>query len=257
MTGQADIQIRGLRAGYDDTPVLRDLDVDIPGQKVTCILGPSGCGKRPLMKCILGMIRPAAGSVRMLDRNIPELEREELSKFLTNIGVTFQHGALFGSMTIGENVAAPLYEHTDLDEDTIEWLVRMKLGLVGLEETVYKMPSELSGGMQKRVAVARALALDPPVLVLDEPAAGLDPVTGTSLDKLILYLNRTLEITVVAITHEMRSAVRISDKVVFLRDGSNRFSGSVHELLAEQRPDVAEFVDAGGADCFARELQRE
>jgi phospholipid/cholesterol/gamma-HCH transport system ATP-binding protein len=176
------------------------------------------------------------------------MEREELSKFLTAVGVTFQHGALFGSRTIGENVAAPLQEHTDLSDTLIESLVELKLGMVSMADAIHRMPGELSGGMQKRAAIARALALDPRILFFDEPSAGLDPVTAASLDELIVYLNRSLECTIVVITHEMQSCLRIADRIVFLHDGRVTETGTKEEITRSSNPRIQRFLQASGAD---------
>lgn len=237
-----DVEVRGLRVRFGDNLVLDGVDVDIRKGKITSVLGASGCGKTTLLKSMLGMVRPDGGRIHLLGRDVISAEREDLSKFLVNVGVTFQHGALFGSQTVMENIAMPLREHTDLDEATIRCLVRMKLGLVGMEEAVHKMPSELSGGMQKRAAIARALVLDPPILFFDEPSAGLDPITARQLDDLILFLNKSLECTIVVVTHEMRSAIRISDYAVFLSEGQVRAAGTIEEFQNSTDPAVRDFL---------------
>jgi len=239
---ESTIEVRDLIAGYENETVLHDISLDIVQGEVTSIIGPSGCGKTTLMKIIVGLMRPTQGMVRVLGQDILSMEREELSSFLTNVGVTFQGGALFGSQTVGENVAVPLREHTDLDAEIIESVVAVKLSLVGLEEAAGKMPAELSGGMQKRAAIARAMALEPPVLFFDEPSSGIDPVTSAALDDLILFLNRSLERTVVVITHEIRSAFRISDKIVFIEEGRIVETGTVPEFRHSTNPKVQQFI---------------
>ncbi len=241
-----DITIRGLKVTFGGSVVLNDIDLDIHHGEVTSVLGPSGCGKTTLLKSMLGMVEPQKGTVRVLGKNVLEAEREELSKFLTNVGVTFQHGALFGSLNIAENVATPLQEHTDMDEDAIQQLVRIKLGLVDMEHALHKMPSELSGGMQKRAAIARALVLDPPILFFDEPSAGLDPVTAHQLDELILFINRTLSTTIVVVTHEVSSALRISDNVVFLSGGNIQQTGTMEDFKHSTNPAVVRFLQCSG-----------
>ena len=245
-TGEPDVQVRGLTVTYGTEVALRDVTLDICGGCITCILGPSGCGKSTLMKTMLGMVTPQSGRVTMLGRHIERMERKELSGFLGNVGVTFQHGALFGSRTAGENVAAPLRSRTELDEDTIRSIVEVKLTLVGMEEQLYSYPAELSGGQQKRVAIARALALDPELVFFDEPSSGLDPVTSESLDALIQELNRSLGATFVIVTHEVQSALRISDRIVFLDDGEVRESGTVEEVRRSTDEKVQQFIRIRG-----------
>lgn len=241
-----DIEVRDLRIRYGDTVVLDGVNADISHGRITSVMGPSGCGKSTLLKAMLGMIDPDRGHIRLLGRNVRDAEREELSKFLTNVGVTFQHGALFGSMTVGENVAVPLREHTDLREDTIKDLVRVKLGLVDMSHAVNKMPAELSGGMQKRAAIARALALDPPILFFDEPSSGLDPVTAEQLDDLILFINQSLGTTIVVVTHEVRSAMKISDYLLFLTGGNVREVGTPETFRRSSNPAVSSFLACSG-----------
>lgn len=244
-----DIIVENLRVTFDSLLVLNNVSINIPHGEVTSILGPSGCGKTTLLKCMLGMVNPDQGVVRVLGKNVLQTEREKLSKFLTNIGVTFQNGALFGSRDIAENVAIPLMEHTDMDDDTIQKLVRVKLALVDMEYAMHKMPSELSGGMQKRAAIARALVLDPPILFFDEPSAGLDPVTARQLDDLILFINRTLESTIVVVTHEVNSALRISDNVVFLSEGKVQQTGTTEEFTHSDHPAVRRFLACSGQNA--------
>jgi phospholipid/cholesterol/gamma-HCH transport system ATP-binding protein len=245
---QIDIEVRDLLIRYGDSVVLRGIDADIIHGKVTSVMGPSGCGKTTLLKAMLGMVIPDEGEIRLLGHDVIGTEREELSKYLTSVGVTFQQGALFGSMTVGENVAVPLREHTDLDEDTIRDLVQVKLGLVGMAHAVNKMPSELSGGMQKRAAIARALALDPPILFFDEPSAGLDPVTAEQLDDLILFINQSLGTTIVVVTHEVRSAMKISDDLLFLSGGKVRERGSPDTFRHSANSAVASFLACSGIE---------
>lgn len=243
-----DIIIRDLKVTFGKSVVLNDIDLDIDHGKVTSVLGPSGCGKSTLLKSMLGMVQPQHGTVRVLGKNVLAAEREDLSKFLTNVGVTFQQGALFGSRSIAENVATPLYEHTDMSEDGIQQLVRIKLALVDMEHALHKMPSELSGGMQKRAAIARALVLDPPILFFDEPSAGLDPVTAHQLNELILFINRTLKTTIVVVTHDVHSALRISNKIVFLSDGRIQETGTVEEFQNSTHPAVVRFLKCSGSN---------
>ena len=193
------------------------------------IMGGSGCGKSTLLKTITGLIEPREGRVEVLGINTATLDEESQSELAKRLGVMFQYGALLNSLTVGENIALPLEMHTDLPPAQIEEIVRLRLASVSLEGTQDRMPSELSGGMRKRVALARAMALDPEILFCDEPSAGLDPVTAAEIDELLLTLNRALGITIVIVTHELLSIDRLDGRLLMLDEGQVVFSGSVGE----------------------------
>jgi len=210
------IVVENLTAGYGDLIILENISFEVYQGEILVILGGSGCGKSTLMKNLIGLYKPLAGRVLITGVDVHTQDDRELHRLRRHLGVAFQSGALFGSMTVAENIALPLREYTHLDQESIMQLVRMKLALVGLAGYDHHLPQELSGGMQKRVGLARALALDPEVVFFDEPAAGLDPVTGAELDLLIKEINAGLGTTMVVITHELASIFTIAHRVLML-----------------------------------------
>ncbi|MEO1715904.1 MAG: ABC transporter ATP-binding protein [Planctomycetota bacterium] len=213
------IRCRGVVKRFGDKTVIDGLDLDIYQGETMVVMGGSGSGKSTTLRMMIGSVETTAGSIELFGTNICGMKEKVLNDTRKKIGVLFQSGALFNSMTIADNVALPLREHTDLDPDIIEIQVKIKLELVGLREHADKFPAEISGGMKKRAGLARALALDPQILFYDEPSAGLDPVTSAEIDRLIIDLSKKLGVTSVVITHEMDSAFAIADRMAMLDKG--------------------------------------
>ncbi|MEZ6243924.1 MAG: ABC transporter ATP-binding protein [Phycisphaerales bacterium] len=210
---------RGVSKRFGDQTVLHGLDLEIRRGETMVIMGGSGSGKSTTLRMLIGSIPPSKGDIRLFDKSIVGMREEELNDIRKRFGILFQSGALFNSMTIGENVALPIREHTDLDDEIIDIQVKIKLELVGLREAADKYPAQISGGMKKRAGLARALALDPQILFYDEPSAGLDPVTSAQIDELIRALSKQLGVTSVVVTHEMDSAFTIADRMAMLDKG--------------------------------------
>ncbi len=219
MSDQPVISVRNLVKRFDDKTVLAGVDLDVYPGETMVIMGGSGSGKSTLLRHMIGSIKPDEGTVALFGRDITRMNESDLNEVRKKFGILFQSGALFNSMTLRENVALPLQEHTTLPANTIDIMVKIKLELVGLREHADKYPAQISGGMKKRAGLARALALDPRLLFYDEPSAGLDPVTSAEIDQLIISLTRQLGVTSVVVTHEMDSAFTIADRMAMLDKG--------------------------------------
>ena len=233
-----------LSSAYGDKVVLRDIYLQIPTGRITVILGTSGCGKTTLLKHFIGLKKPLSGSVELLGKDIDRLQEAEMVTLFKQVGVLFQNGALLNSLPVYENLAIPFEQHTNLPPDLIRHLIQMKLELVGLSQAYHLLPSELSGGMRKRAALARAIALDPVILFADEPAAGLDPVTSAALDDLLLSLKTQLKMTLVIVTHEVSSIKRIADYIIYLHEGRILYSGSLADALKSDLPPLRHFFNS-------------
>jgi phospholipid/cholesterol/gamma-HCH transport system ATP-binding protein len=241
------LRVRGLVARYGTRTILDGVDVEVERGEIRVVLGGSGSGKTTLLKHCIGLLEPAAGQVSILDAPLHGLEGEARTALLRRIGVLFQYGALLGSITVGQNVALPLHEHTHLPEAIIEEMVRMKLAAVELSHAEHLLPSELSGGMRKRAALARALALDPDVLFCDEPSAGLDPLTSAELDELILRLRDRFGMAILVVTHELMSIERIADKAIMLAHGKVIADGPLAEVKRGTDPEIRAFFSRAPA----------
>jgi len=236
------IEVRDIVKRYGARTVLDGVTFATEPKKVTYIFGTSGGGKSTLLKTMIGALRPDSGTVWFDGRRIDGLADRDLDSYRKKIGVLFQHGALLSSLTVGENVALPMQENTTLDDTIIRIMVKMKLELVGLRDFEDLYPSQLSGGMQKRVALARALALDPSLVFFDEPTSGLDPVMTSVITKLITDLNRLLGITCIVVTHAVEEALRTADRILLLYRGSVLAAGTPQEIRESQDPVVRQFI---------------
>jgi len=254
LDSQAMISLRDVRVSYGEVEILHGITFDVKRGETLVILGGSGSGKSTLLRTLVGLEKASSGEIWIKGKNIASIADSEMDEIRKKIGMSFQGGALFGSMTVGENVALPLREHTKLEDSTIEIMLRLKLEQVGLEGFEYYMPSQLSGGMKKRAAVARALAMDPEILFFDEPSAGLDPIIAAGIDQLILELKQAFRMTVIVVTHELASAYLIADRMVLIDKGHLLAIGTTAEMRASTQPRVRQFLDRVPEPEVAREM---
>lgn len=254
LESQAMISLRNLRVSYGEREILHGINFDVMRGETLVILGGSGSGKSTLLRTLVGLEKPSSGEIWLKGKNIAAISDAEMDEIRKKIGMSFQGGALFGSMTVGENVALPLREHTKLEDSTIEIILRLKLDQVGLSGFENYMPSQLSGGMKKRAAVARALAMDPEILFFDEPSAGLDPIIAAGVDELILDLKKAFHMTIIVVTHELASAFLIADRMVLIDKGNVVALGSAKEMRSSAQPRVRQFLDRIAEPEVSQEL---
>jgi phospholipid/cholesterol/gamma-HCH transport system ATP-binding protein len=236
------IKASNVKKKFGDRAILNGISLEVYRGETFVIMGGSGCGKSTFLRHVIGALKPDSGSVHLLGKDISKIGEEELDKVKKRIGMCYQSSALFDSMTVGDNVALPLKEHTKLDKSVIDIVVKMKLELVGLRGFEDLMPSQLSGGMRKRVGLARAIAMDPEIVFYDEPTAGLDPIVAGVIDKLILDLSKKLAITSVVVTHDMKSVFSIADRVAMLYEGKVLEVGTPSEIKTSKNPMVQQFI---------------
>jgi len=240
------IQVRGLKKSFNNTSVLKGIDFDVEDGEILVIIGKSGCGKTVLLKHLIGLMKPDDGEIVVDGVEINRASKSEVLRVRKRFGMLFQSAALFDSLTVEENIALPLREHSSLDKKSVRNRVRDKLKLVGLEEIEHLRPSELSGGMKKRVGLARALILDPSYLLFDEPTTGVDPIMANRINDLILDLKKRLKVTAIAVTHDLQSAYRIGSRLAMLEQGKITFIGTADEIRKSTDPEVIEFIKGYG-----------
>jgi phospholipid/cholesterol/gamma-HCH transport system ATP-binding protein len=236
------IELRSVHKAFDSLVVLNGINLKIKRGETTVILGESGTGKSVVLKHIVALMSPDKGKVYFEGQDLTLLSERKLAPIRTNFGFLFQNGALFDSMTAGENIAFPLVEHTNYDRKTINKIVQKKLQMVGLEKFASRMPGELSGGQKKRIALARAIVLNPKVILYDEPTTGLDPIRADIINELIIKLKRELKITSIVVTHDMKSAFKVADRILMLYEGNFIFDGSPKEIHESKIDHIRQFI---------------
>ena len=249
--GNTIIEVRNLVARYGETTVLDGISCAVRQGEIFVIIGGSGSGKTTLLKHMCGLMQPAEGEIIYEGQDITKMDEDALAVMQRSIGIAFQSSGLFNSMTVGDNVAMPLIEYGQVDKKLIPHLVRMKLSLVGLADAVNRLPSELSGGMRKRAGLARAIAVDPPLVYFDEPSAGLDPIMASGLDDLVLDLKRLLGITFVIVTHELESIRKVADRILMLDRGKIIFLGTLQDVEQSSEERVRQFFERRADEFIA------
>lgn len=237
------IHVENITAAYGDNEVLHGVSLDVEQGEIMVIMGQSGCGKTTFLRSLTGLHKPKTGVVRIGELDLTGMTEKQYLRFCRSVGVLFQSAAMFNSLTVGANVAFPLKEHTPLADPVIVIMVKMKLDLVGLPGTEDMMPSELSGGMRKRAGLARALIMDPPILLLDEPTTGLDPIIAAGIDELILHIRHSTQATMVVVSHDIESGMKIADRIAMFHEGSLIELGTPDEIRGSSHPYVRQFLE--------------
>lgn len=251
------LRVQNIQKWFGPRKVLNDVHFDVYQGETLVIMGGSGCGKSTLLRILIGLLEPTSGRVEILGSDLASAHEDKKNEIRKKFGMLFQGSALFNSLTVGENVALPLREHTNLADDIIKIIVKVKLELVGLTGFEHLKPHQISGGMKKRVALARAIALDPKIVFYDEPGAGLDPITASVIDHLMMDLSKKLKMTSVVVTHEMKSAFRIADRIVVLQHGNVVAVGTPEEIQQSEHPYVRQFINGEINGPIAFEQTRE
>lgn len=257
ITEERVVEVRGLVRSFDGHPVLRGVDLTVRRGEAVVILGGSGCGKSTLLRSLVGLDRPDGGTIKLFGKDITGVPAEEMDEVRKRFGILFQSGALLQSLTVGENVALPLKQHTDLADSVIGITARIKLEQVALSGFERHLPAECSGGMKKRAGLARALAMDPEILFADEPSAGLDPIVAAEIDELLIGVKQLMGITQVVVTHHLDSAYKIADKIVMLFEGRAVFEGTPAAYQASTDPYVVQFREGSTKGPMSRRTSTE
>jgi phospholipid/cholesterol/gamma-HCH transport system ATP-binding protein len=244
------IELKNVSMSFQDRRILDDVSLQVQRGEILVVIGPSGAGKSTLLRLMIGLLKPDAGQIWVDGREISHLDEDELNKIRRNMGMVFQYSALFDSMTVGENVAFGIRQHTKMPEEEILRVIRRTLRMVGLMGRENAMPSELSGGMKKRVSLARAIALNPKIVLYDEPTSGLDPVMSATINRLIMSTRRMLGVTAVVVTHDMESAFTIADRIAMMYDEKIMAIGTPDEFRQSANPVVQQFVAGVKNSCI-------
>ena len=244
------IELKNVSMSFQDRRILDDVSLQVQPGEIMVVIGPSGAGKSTLLRLMIGLLKPDAGQIWVDGREISHLDEDELNKIRRNMGMVFQYSALFDSMTVGENVAFGIRQHTKMPEEEILRVIRRTLRMVGLMGRENAMPSELSGGMKKRVSLARAIALNPKIVLYDEPTSGLDPVMSATINRLIMSTRRILGVTAVVVTHDMESAFTIADRIAMMYDEKIIAIGTPDEFRQSANPIVQQFVAGVKNSCI-------
>ena len=251
------IELKKVSMSYKTRAILKDVDLNIKKGEIMVVIGPSGAGKSTLLRLVIGLLKPAKGEIWVDGREISSMNETQLNEIRRNMGMVFQYSALFDSMTVGENVAFGLRQHTDMKDAQILTVVRRTLRLVGMMGRENVMPSELSGGMKKRVSLARAIAINPAIVLYDEPTAGLDPVMSSTINRLILSTQRILGVTAVVVTHDMESAFTVADRIAMIFEGRIIALGTPDEIRESPNPTVQQFISGVKATCIPARRRAE